>query len=74
MFIGHESLRFLLWDYVKYRVHSTNAHTLHELQAEIESVAEEITGDMMCDTFYNFAVRLQQIHKIEGSHIAHVFL
>jgi len=38
--------------YLKYRVYRTSLHTAHKLQAEMEAVAEEITGDT-CDTVDN---------------------
>jgi hypothetical protein len=31
-------------------VYCTTPHSLQEFQAEIEAVAEEITGDTLCDT------------------------
>jgi len=43
------------------------------LQAEIEAVAGETTGDMSRDTVDNFAVRLQRIHEDEESHIQRMF-
>jgi hypothetical protein len=32
-------------------VYHTNPHSVQEMQAEFEAVAEEITGDMLHDTF-----------------------
>jgi len=43
------------------------------LQAKIEAVAKQITGDMLSDTGDNFLVRLQRVHEVEGSHTEHVF-
>jgi hypothetical protein len=38
------------WVCLKDHAFHTNLHTVWELQVEIEAVAEEITGDMLCDT------------------------
>jgi hypothetical protein len=48
-----------LWGYLKNYVYCTNLHTVQEFQAGIEAVAEEITGDMLCETVDNFVVHLQ---------------
>jgi hypothetical protein len=48
-------------------MYHTNPHTLEQLQAEIEVVAEEITDNMSHDTVDNFEVCLQQVHEIKGS-------
>jgi hypothetical protein len=47
--------------------------TVQDLEVEIEIVAEEITGNMLCDTGDNFVVHLHQVYEIKGSHIEHVF-
>jgi len=44
---------YFFWGYNKGRVHRTNPHTVQELQAEIEAVTEEITGDKLRDTVDN---------------------
>jgi len=36
---------YFLWGYLKDCVYHTSPHTVQELQAEIEAVAEDITGD-----------------------------
>jgi len=41
---------YVLWGYLEDHVYHTNLHSVPELQVEIETVAEEITGDMLCDT------------------------
>jgi transposase len=41
---------YFLWDYLKYRVYLTNPVTVQEMEALIEAVAEEITGDMLRDS------------------------
>jgi hypothetical protein len=64
---------YFLWGYHKDRVYRTILHTVQELQAETEAIAEEITDDMLHDTVDNFVVCLQQVHEVEGSHIEHVF-
>jgi hypothetical protein len=46
--------------------------TVQELQAEIEAVAEEITGDMLHDTVDIFVVHFQRVHKVKGSHKNHM--
>jgi hypothetical protein len=48
------------------RVYCTNPHTVQELLAEIEAVAQEMTGE-------NFEVSLQGVREVEGSHFEHVF-
>jgi hypothetical protein len=35
-----------LWDHVKDRMYRTNPHAVQEMQAEIEAVAEKVTGDI----------------------------
>jgi len=54
-------------------LYCTNLCTVQELQVEIETVAEEITGDTLYNTVDNFMVCLQQVHKVEGSYIEHAF-
>jgi hypothetical protein len=71
MFTGHESLRLFLWGFLTGRVYRTNPYAVQELQAEIEAVAEEMTGDMMRDR--NFVIRLQRVDEGERSHIEDVF-
>jgi hypothetical protein len=73
MFTAHQSLRLFSWGYFKDSGYRTNPHTVQELQVKIEAVAEEITADMLRDTVNNFVVHLQQVHKVVGSHIEHVF-
>jgi hypothetical protein len=41
---------YFLWGCFKDRVYRTNPHTVQQLQAENEDVAEETTGDMLRDT------------------------
>jgi hypothetical protein len=43
------------------------------LQVEIETVAEEIAGDMLCDTVDKLVDCLQWVHKVEGSHTEQVY-
>jgi hypothetical protein len=38
---------YFVWGYLNDRVCCMNPHTAEELQAEIEAVAEEITGDVL---------------------------
>jgi len=40
---------YFVWGYLTDSVYTTDSHTVHELQAEIEAVDEEITGDTLCD-------------------------
>jgi len=54
-------------------MYHTNLHTLQELQAETEDIAEDIRGDMLHDTVNNFVIHLQQVHEIKGPHIEYVF-
>jgi hypothetical protein len=46
----------------------TNVHC-SELEAKVEAVVEEITGDMLCNTNNNYVVHLQRIHKVEQSYV-----
>jgi hypothetical protein len=59
--------------YLKDCMYCTNLHTAQEMQAKNDAVAEEIKGDMLCDTSDNCVVHLQQVHKAEGSHIECVY-
>jgi hypothetical protein len=50
---------YFLWDYLKGHAYCTNQHTVQKLRAEIEAVAEEMTGDTLHDTGDNFVVNSQ---------------
>jgi len=50
---------YFLLECLKVHVYCTSLLTVMELQAEIGDVAEEITGNILCDTFDNFVVCLQ---------------
>jgi hypothetical protein len=52
---------YFLWNNLKDRVCYTNPETVQDLQAEIEVVAKDITGDMLGDTVDSFVVRLQRV-------------
>jgi hypothetical protein len=53
-------------------VNHTNLHTVQEVQAETETVSEQVTGELLCDTGDKFVVRLLRVHEVEGSHIERV--
>jgi hypothetical protein len=64
---------YFLRVYFKDCGYRSKLHAVRLLQVEIEAVAEEITGYMLCDILDNFVVHLQWVHKVEGSHIEHAF-
>jgi hypothetical protein len=39
-------------------LYRTNLHSVQELQAEMEAIAEEIIGKMLCDMVYNLVICL----------------
>jgi len=41
---------YFLLGYLKVRVYHTNPHTAQELEAEIEALTEETTGDLLHDS------------------------
>jgi hypothetical protein len=49
----------VLWGYIKDRLYRINPHTVQELQADMDAVAEEIRGDTLSDTIGNSAFQLQ---------------
>jgi len=55
------------WDHV----YCTNLYTVHKLQGETKAVEDH--SNMLHDTANNSVVHLQQVHKVKGSHIEHVF-
>jgi len=61
-----------LWFSLKDCVNHTNLHTVQEVQAETETVSEQVTGELLCDTGDKFVVRLLRVHEVEGSHIERV--
>jgi hypothetical protein len=60
------------WCYLRNCVYHTSPHSVQELQAEIEAVAEDITGGILCDTVDNVVVCLQQVYEVKVSHTEHV--
>jgi hypothetical protein len=56
---------YFLWSYLKDHAYCTKLHTVQWVQVETETVAEEITRDMLYDTADNYAVHLQRVHKAE---------
>jgi hypothetical protein len=64
--------------YFKDRVYRTNLHALQQLQADIDAVAEDITGDMLHDTddnlwfVYGKSTRLKDLILNISSHEDHM--
>jgi hypothetical protein len=67
MFTGHETLRLFCFGAASKIVSTdrTNSQSVQELQTEIGTGTEDITGDIMRDTADKFLVRSQRAHEVK---------